>query len=320
MINDRDCGPTRWYRDPTKPFQETDITRFPHAILEVKLQLADEGASPEWITKLINGGMLHEVHKFSKFIHGCATLLPEDVQAVPYWMDDSSLRESLLHSGAGRAGVLDPIKEGADYNAKGANSLFSHLMPFTKPVGGGSRAKQMEKIERERVRNRSIQVAAAPPPPPPAAVGIDIDYGDDECSCCGLLDCCGAMGVGPTMGVATQRVEPKVFFANERTFIHWLHMAVTMSSVGTALLAFGQTDTMSEWYALALMPVSLLFVVYALVLFYWRNDRIHDRVADRWDDPRAPLLLAVCLIAALLFTFVVQFGQFLQELELASAR
>ena len=37
---------------------------------------------------------LWQVHKFSKFIHGTATLLPDMVRAVPYWMDD----ESLVHS------------------------------------------------------------------------------------------------------------------------------------------------------------------------------------------------------------------------------
>lgn len=39
-----------------------------------------------------------QVHKFSKFIHGTATLLPELVQAVPYWVDDESVRPSMLNS------------------------------------------------------------------------------------------------------------------------------------------------------------------------------------------------------------------------------
>ena len=30
------------------------------------------------------------MHKFSKFIHGTATLFPDMVQAVPYWVDDES--------------------------------------------------------------------------------------------------------------------------------------------------------------------------------------------------------------------------------------
>lgn len=38
------------------------------------------------------------MHKFSKFIHGIATLLPEQVQAVPYWIDDESIRASMLAS------------------------------------------------------------------------------------------------------------------------------------------------------------------------------------------------------------------------------
>ena len=36
-----------------------------------------------------------QVNKFSKFIHACATLLPDEVQAMPYWIDDPALRDSI---------------------------------------------------------------------------------------------------------------------------------------------------------------------------------------------------------------------------------
>lgn len=39
-----------------------------------------------------------QVHKFSKFIHGSAVLLPDMVQAVPYWIDDESIRKSIVQS------------------------------------------------------------------------------------------------------------------------------------------------------------------------------------------------------------------------------
>ena len=39
----------RWYRDPTLPVPRTDITRFPHAVLEVKLSLRQGEEAPEWI-------------------------------------------------------------------------------------------------------------------------------------------------------------------------------------------------------------------------------------------------------------------------------
>lgn len=37
------------------------------------------------------------------------------------------------------------------------------------------------------------------------------------------------------------RIEPKTFFANERTFLSWLHMAVTLGSIAAALLGFSNT-------------------------------------------------------------------------------
>lgn len=42
--------------------------------------------------------LLLQVHKFSKFIHGTATLLPDMIAAVPYWIDDESVRPSMLQS------------------------------------------------------------------------------------------------------------------------------------------------------------------------------------------------------------------------------
>ena len=34
------------------------------------------------------------------------------------------------------------------------------------------------------------------------------------------------------------RIEPKTFFANERTFLTWMHMAVTIGTIAAALLGF----------------------------------------------------------------------------------
>lgn len=112
MINERTenvVSGERWYRDPNQPIPPNEITRFPHAVLEVKLQLEHENQIPEWVTELINSGMLLEVHKFSKFIHGCATLMPDEVQSVPYWIDDPTLAESIRISGGGK--LLDELAD-----------------------------------------------------------------------------------------------------------------------------------------------------------------------------------------------------------------
>jgi hypothetical protein len=54
-----------------------------------------------------------------------------------------------------------------------------------------------------------------------------------------------------------QKVEPKLFFANERTFLHWLHNGVILLSFASGILAF-LNDTGEEWahwYALVLLPL-----------------------------------------------------------------
>ncbi|MEW5316474.1 MAG: hypothetical protein WDW38_007846 [Sanguina aurantia] len=93
------CAATgRWYRDPELPIHRTEITRFPHAVLEVKLSLQEGQESPPWLQDMIHSGYLSEIHKFSKFIHGCATIFPDLIRAVPYWVDDESVRPSMLAS------------------------------------------------------------------------------------------------------------------------------------------------------------------------------------------------------------------------------
>lgn len=42
------------------------------------------------------------------------------------------------------------------------------------------------------------------------------------------------------------RIEPKTFFANERTFLSWLHMAVTLGSIAAALLGFSNAKGVSQ--------------------------------------------------------------------------
>tara|TARA_B110000285_G_C14779989_1_gene448046 strand:+ start:95 stop:415 length:321 start_codon:yes stop_codon:yes gene_type:complete len=101
-------------------------------------------------------------------------------------------------------------------------------------------------------------------------------------------------------------VEPKIFFANERTFIHWLHMGVILNSVASGVLAFSKSDHSAQIYAIMLLPLSLGFCVYALHTFLWRAERIRMRVPGRWDDPTGPMILSLSLVAVLLTNFFMK--------------
>jgi uncharacterized membrane protein YidH (DUF202 family) len=73
------------------------------------------------------------------------------------------------------------------------------------------------------------------------------------------------------------KVEPKVFFANERTFLAWLHMSVTLSSISVAIVAFAEANAFSQIYGLMLMPVAIAFCCYSLFMYMKRSSMIRQR-------------------------------------------
>ena len=60
--NPGDEGPTlslvgRWYRDPGLPIHRTEVTRFPHAVLQLDLSLERGQTTPDWVAELIESGI-----------------------------------------------------------------------------------------------------------------------------------------------------------------------------------------------------------------------------------------------------------------------
>ncbi|KAL4436324.1 hypothetical protein ABPG77_009886, partial [Micractinium sp. CCAP 211/92] len=138
------------------------------------------------------------------------------------------------------------------------------------------------------------------------------------------------------------RIEPKTFFANERTFLSWLNMAVTIGSISAALLGFSGSSkadpglsacrmhlgcvargmdgaawagrNMIEFIACILLPVAILMCGYALLVFIWRGGQIKDKAATLYDDRRGPLGLAGIIVAALSLIFLVAFADLIHLL------
>ena len=86
-------------------------------------------------------------------------------------------------------------------------------------------------------------------------------------------------------------------------------MAVILSSISTAVLAFTKKSGTAQYYALTLMPVSLIFIIYALRTYMARGAKIRGRLDVRWDDPVGPVLLTSLLIAALSAQFLLQIAK-----------
>ena len=102
------------------------------------------------------------------------------------------------------------------------------------------------------------------------------------------------------------KVEPKVFFANERTFLSWMNMSVTLASISLAILSFGSSGDFSQFYGLVMLPVAVAFCVYALYTYLRRGKLIRDRAPGPYEDTRGPIVLCLLLSLAIVINFTAK--------------
>jgi uncharacterized membrane protein YidH (DUF202 family) len=97
------------------------------------------------------------------------------------------------------------------------------------------------------------------------------------------------------------RVEPKVFFANERTFLSWLNFTVVLGGLAMGLLNFG--DRIGRMSAVLFTIIAMGVMLYALYTFHWRATKIRNREAAPYDDRVGPTVLCIFLLAAVCVNF-----------------
>lgn len=114
-----------------------------------------------------------------------------------------------------------------------------------------------------------------------------------------------------------RRTEAKAFFANERTFLHWMNMAVTTGSISAALLGVSghaHKHWGSEYLkravsvrilALLMMGISIGMAVYAAYNFKKRGDMLTNKMDGPYDNRVLPVLLTIVMMV---FLFVVWIG------------
>lgn len=100
------------------------------------------------------------------------------------------------------------------------------------------------------------------------------------------------------------RVEPKVFFANERTFLSWLNFTVILGGLAVGLLNFG--DRIGRISAALFTVIAMAAMIYAVVTFHWRAQSIRRRGQSGFDDRFGPTILAIALLAAVVVNFILR--------------
>jgi len=289
--------------------------------LEVKLQTHHGQEPPAWIVELINSHLVESCPRFSKYIHGVATLLEDKIQILPFWLPqmDQDIRKppntdfgltSFLPRawpvGTPQINLRPPLApraliEGSDSTVAGAKSLSEFEPKIPKTMDKATYQQKMAEKNANRrptepinfynqpmgVASSKASVTGSHPlvdngstvsnqalMAPPARPWIDrLNNRDSHLSLGsesfmteknnGMNNQNGNNGnngnnenddgllrkkstirrkrfgfrekrtpaTGPKRAQAPVRMEPKVFFANERTFLNWLQFSVLLGSV-----------------------------------------------------------------------------------------
>ena len=381
---------------PFSQLPPEDVERFPYAVLEVKLQTQAGQDPPEWVRELISSHIVEAVPKFSKFIHGTATLFPTRINLLPFWMPqmDVEIRKPVTHRfGIERPGQstnystsddIDDDSEEDDDDTETERASEEHRTDSqTSPtLQGGSdtansdvgigRLRQardaMEQYDMERRSNDpnaldiEERISAAPlaqnPDDYPIYDSEEEDTDDMEeakriggwhyrgkvlkhhIAMVGSYIAAGLSKIAPTPkptpipGSAMAafgnvppsqvearrfkaprgkrihvpvRVEPKVYFAAERTFLSWLEFSIILGSIAATLLNFGDSISLASAWGFTI--VACVALLYSMGLYLWRVQMIRGRRAVRYHDKWGPSFLCLGLAAAVGISFGVRLSQ-----------
>lgn len=115
------------------------------------------------------------------------------------------------------------------------------------------------------------------------------------------------------------RVEPKSYFALERTYLSWMGMAITLGGVSSALVGFSGSvdepgslissrtiDTITCIYA----PLSITMMAYALFTYEWRSYFLRKKQMGFFDDRVGPVTVAILVLITLIIIFVIALADY----------
>lgn len=317
---------------PFKQLPTKDVCRFPYAVLEVKLQTQLGQEPPEWVRELVGSHLVEPVPKFSKFIHGVATLLYDKVDSIPFWLPqmDVDIRKPPIQT---HIDITRPVREednegeaedeeqesGSDNNDdESDDALIAAMMDapgnsldmeeggygsITRDVNSqidpNSRSVNAAYYER-KIRNASTTLSKKYYQ---IMGSIDHYFNGDQVFKVPkgtIFDTEVKAPDGKTICVPV-RVEPKVYFATERTFLSWMSIAILLGGVSTTLVTYGSPTTMIA--SIGFFITALIVIIRSTIVYASRVVNIRQKKAVNYEDKLGPQLVTVFLILSILFSY-----------------
>ncbi|EEQ37720.1 VTC domain family protein [Clavispora lusitaniae] len=304
---------------PFPQLPEKDVCRFPYAVLEVKLQTQLGQEPPIWIRDLVASHLVEAVPKYSKFIHGCASLLTDRVNLLPFWypqMDvdirkpkneqDYGISRQSKAKFSSSGGELDEEEMISDEFNRYSNVHFSNdINPLEEDLDENSPLLLPSNYS-TRTSNSHLSTFFL------HLYGKFLHFFNDDRTFTikpGTnfdLNSTFASKLPKNKKICIPvRIEPKVYFAAERTFLSWLSIGMILGATASALLNYGSKSAVIA--SIGFFISALFTMTYSIYKYVRRTLAIREKKTSQYADSFGPNMICACIFASTFTTFIFKY-------------
>ncbi|KAI0154375.1 VTC domain-containing protein [Xylariaceae sp. FL1272] len=340
LDHSRPCrDPNEWHRTdidnsnmtfPFKNINQSEVSKFPYAVLEIKLKEEEGRKRPAWVDDLMASHLVYAAPKFSKFVHGVASLFEDYVNNLPFWLNDLEMDIRKDPQRAHDEEEQRRAREAEEVQAVGTllGSSFKHSSSY-KPAAGSP-------VARSYLSERAAADAQALAPNSASRLrdqDTEAEEGDEnaEASSSGLKGYGTLSSVLPGFSLSRYsrakrqraqlpegvtkpevwiknagplQIEPKIWLANERTFLKWQHICVLLGTLAIGLYTAAGENLVAECMGIAYIVIAVMAGLWGNLMLHRRRGMIVERSGKDFDNMIGPLAVSVALMIALILNFV----------------
>jgi uncharacterized membrane protein YidH (DUF202 family) len=251
----------------------SDMARtVPYAVYEIKLAGSEMPASMQ---ALLDSGVILDAAKFSKFLTGAAAFQGGKINVLPYWAEYDTFIPLFFGKPTAANDVATPVSMATRRNfpIETTQSTSSEQSLSKTNVTGTSPFGNCASSARSRESVTKIEQRIAPKKP--------------------------------------ARVEPKSYFANERTFIQWISAALLQVTVAVILLEFESQHPEYPLVSIGLLlcGCAAVIIAYALYAYHRRVRLLMSGEPYGYIDHTGPTFLGCSIFIGLLALLIIFMNQ-----------
>jgi len=331
----RPCrDPNSWHRHdiddngmayPFKDVRTGEVSKFPYSVLEIKIREDGTRKHPVWVEDLMASHLVHPAPRFSKFVHGVACLFDDYVNKNPFWMadlerdirkDPQKAFEADAERRAERAAGEEVV--GSFLGTKISSYKPSRSSPIRQSYLSSRLAAESTSLLSESARAAQQQDGASDD-------GGDSSQAKSYGTISSILPSFSISRYSKARRAQENRlpegvvepqqwlkntgelkIEPKVWLANERTFLKWQHICVLLGGLGVSLYSAAGAGSIAAVMGIVYLFVAAFAGIWGYVMLKKRREMIIQRSGKDFDNMVGPIIISVALMIALILNLFFQ--------------